>query len=316
MSIAKILKENKSTAFSFEILPPLKGNSINSVFSTIDKLADFNPSYINITTHRNEIAYHETESGVFRQVVERRRPGTVAIASAINHRYGIPTVPHIICSGYSKEEIEYELIDLSFMGITDLLVLRGDKAKHDPRFIPTKGGHQYAIELQEQINRFNSGGFLDGTTMNISTPFSYGTAGYPEKHDEAMNAETDLFYLKQKVDNGAEYIVTQMFFDNKKYFEFVEKCRNAGINVPIIPGLKPLAVLNHMSMLPKTFHIDFPDDLAQELLKCKTNDDTRALGIEWCIAQAKELKAHGVPSIHFYSINAVNSVMEVAKSVY
>ena len=202
------------------------------------------------------------------------------------------------------------------MGITDLLVLRGDKAKHDPRFIATKEGHEFAVQLQQQINTFNKGEFLDGSTMNITTPFSYGTAGYPEKHDEAMNADTDLIFLKDKVDNGAEYIVTQMFFDNKKYFEFVEKCRNAGINVPIIPGLKPIAVLNHKSMLPKTFHIDFPDDLAKELIKCQTNDEAKALGIEWCIYQAKELKAHNVPSIHFYSINAVNSIVEVAKAIY
>ena len=316
MSIAKTLKENKSTAFSFEVLPPVKGHNISSVFLTIDKFKEFNPAYINITTHRNEITYKETESGIYRQVVERRRPGTVAIAAAIKNRYHIPTVPHIICSGYSKEEIEYELIDLSFMGITDLLVLRGDKAKHDPRFIATKGGYNHAIELQEQINQFNKGEFLDGSTMDITTQFSYGTAGYPEKHEEAMNFDIDLKYLKDKIEAGAEYIVTQMFFDNKKYFDFVDKCRSIGINVPIIPGLKPISTLTHKSVLPKTFHIDFPEELAKEFIKCKTNDEAKALGIEWCTFQAKELKAHNVPSIYFFSINAVNSIIVVAKAVY
>ena len=316
MTVAEILKSNTQTAFSFEVLPPLKGNNIESVFNTIDKLKEFNPAYINITTHRTEIAYKETGEGLFRQVLERKRPGSVAIAAAIKNRYGIPTVPHIICSGFSKSEIEYELIDLSFLGISNLLVLRGDKSKNDPRFIATPDGHQYAIELQQQINRFNEGYFLDGSMMEHTRPFSFGTAGYPEKHEEAMNPESDLLALKAKVDAGAEYVVTQMFFDNAKYFDFVDRCRAVGINVPIVPGLKPLTSMNHLTMLPRVFHIDFPEDLAKELRNCQTNDDTRTLGVEWCAHQARELKAAGVPSIHFYSMNAVQSVQRVAQLVY
>lgn len=316
MTVAQILTQNKQTAFSFEVLPPLKGNNIDKVFTTIDRLKEFNPAYINITTHRTDIVYKETEPGIYRQFTERKRPGTVAIAAAIKHKYGIPTVPHIICSGFSQTEIEYELIDLAFLGINDLLVLRGDKAKHDARFIPTTGGHRYAIELQHQINRFNEGIFLDGSSIEIPAPFSYGTAGYPEKHDEAMNPESDLQALKAKIDAGAAYIVTQMFFDNQKYFDFVSRCRSIGIEVPIVPGLKPLTSLNHLSMLPRTFHIDFPEELASELRKCTTNEDTRQLGIEWCAHQATELKKAQVPSIHFYSMNAVQSVEEVAKRVY
>ncbi|MGL4292848.1 MAG: methylenetetrahydrofolate reductase [NAD(P)H] [Bacteroidales bacterium] len=316
MTVAEILANNTQTAFSFEVLPPLKGNSIDKVFNSIDRLKEFNPAYINITTHRNDIVYKETQPGIYRQFVERKRPGTVAIAAAIKHKYGIPAVPHIICSGFSQTEIEYELIDLSFLGIHDLLVLRGDKAKYDPRFIASKGGYQYAIELQQQINSFNKGSFLDGSEMEVHSRFSYGTAGYPEKHDEAMNSDFDLRALKAKVDNGAEYIVTQMFFDNRKYFDFVDRCRNIGINVPIVPGLKPLTSLNHQTMLPRTFHIDFPEELAIELEKCRSNDDTRQLGIEWCALQAAELKAANVPSIHFYSMNAVSSVEEVAKRIY
>lgn len=316
MTVAQILSNNKETAFSFEVLPPLKGNSIDKVFNTIDRLKEFNPAYINITTHRTDIVYKETEPGIYRQFTERKRPGTVAIAAAIKHKYGIPTVPHIICSGFSQAEIEYELIDLAFLGINDLLVLRGDKAKHDPRFIPTPGGHQYAIELQQQINRFNEGVFLDGGTIERTCPFSYGTAGYPEKHEEAMNPESDLQALKAKIEAGAEYIVTQMFFDNRKYFEFVERCRAIGIDVPVVPGLKPLTSLNHQTMLPRTFHIDFPEELAAELRKCTSNDEARQLGVEWCAHQAAELKKAGVPSIHFYSMNAVQSVQEVAKRVY
>lgn len=316
MTVAEILKTNTKTAFSFEVLPPLKGNSIDKVFNSIDKLKEFNPAYINITTHRTEIIYKETEPGIYRQVVDRKRPGTVAIAAAIKHKYGIPAVPHIICSGFSQAEIEYELIDLAFLGITDLLVLRGDKSKNDPRFIPSVNGHQFAIELQHQISRFNEGHFLDGSKTEVETPFSFGTAGYPEKHEEAMNFTTDLSALKAKVEAGAEYIVTQMFFDNQKYFNFVNECRAAGIEVPIVPGLKPITSLNHMSMLPRTFHIDFPEELSKELLKCTTNDQARELGIEWCAFQSRELKEANVPSIHFYSMNAVQSVQRVAELVY
>ena len=319
MTVAEILNNNIQqghTAFSFEVLPPLKGAGIEKVFDTIERLKEFDPAYINITTHRMDVAYREIEPGLFRRVAERKRPGTVAIAAAIKHKYGIPTVPHVICSGFSQDEIEYELIDLAFLGIRNLLVLRGDKGKMDSRFIPTQGGHAYALNLQGQINRFNAGQFLDGSVIEHPRPFSYGVAGYPEKHEEAMNPEFDLAALKMKVEAGAEYVVTQMFFDNAKYFDFVDRCRRAGITVPIVPGLKPIMTLNHRTMLPRTFHIDLPEALAAELNKCEDDAAARRVGIEWCTAQARELKAAGVPSIHFYSMNAVQSVAEIARNVY
>lgn len=317
-TVAEILKSRTSTGFSFEILPPLKGKGIGQIYATIDRLKEFSPLYINITTHRSEFVFKSTADGLYQRVSERSRPGTVAVAAAIQQKYGIPAVPHIICSGFSRTETEYALIDLNFLGIVNLLLLRGDKAKHENRFIPNENGHSHAVELQEQVNRFNEGYFLDGTQMDIVTGnrFSYGVAGYPEKHDEAPNAEIDLMFLKQKVDKGAEYIVTQMFFDNRKYFDFVDRCRAAGITVPIIPGLKPIVRQNQLNVLPKVFHVDLPTDLATELAKCSSEDAVKQLGVEWCTAQAKELKDRGVPSIHFYSLMAVDSVRKVAEAVY
>lgn len=316
MSVIERIKSTKGkTAFSFELLPPLKGNGLDSVFRTIDVLREFDPKYINITTHRSELVYREKEDGLYERVAERRRPGTVAIAAAIQHKYDIPVVPHIICSGFSKEETEYVLIDLQFLGIEDLLLLRGDKGRHEKEFAPT--GHRYATELQEQVNRFNKGYFLDGTKMrNPGKAFSYGMACYPEKHEEAPNIESDIAYVKMKVDNGAEYLVTQMFFDNEKYYEYVEKCRNAGISVPIIPGIKPITLMNQLTVLPKIFHTDIPEVLEAELRKCKTNEEAVEVGVEWCIQQSKDLIASGVPSIHFYSMMATQSVKRVAEAVY
>jgi len=318
MSVSDFLNSNHETAFSFEVLPPVKGHSIEQIYKTIDGLRQFNPAYINITTHRSDVIYREKEPGVFIREQERHRPGTVAIAAAIKNKYNIPTVPHVICSGFSKEEIEYELIDLSFLGIMDLIVLRGDKAKEDSRFTPVPGGLSHANELCRLVNNFNNGHLLDGSTHDMikDIPFSFGVAGYPEKHEEAMNLNTDLEALKNKVAEGAGYIVTQMFFDNEKYFDFVRRCREAGINVPIIPGIKPLASLKHLDSLPKTFHIDFPEALAIELKKCKSNDDVKAVGIEWAIQQSKELKAANVPSIHFYTMNGSAAVASIAKAVY
>lgn len=316
MKVIEHIKNSKSTAFSFEVLPPLKGNSIASVYATIDKLREFDPKYINITTHRSEYVYKDTDDGLFKRVITRNRPGTVAIAAAIQNRYGITAVPHVICSGFSKYEIEYSLIDLNFLGIYDLLILRGDKAKHEQYFTPLPDGYSHAIELQQQVNLFNQGYFLDGSKTTITTPFSYGVAGYPEKHDEAPNMEQDLMRLKAKVDAGAEYVVTQMFFDNTKYFAFVERCRAAGITVPVIPGIKPINLVNQLTILPKVFHVDLPEALAIELGKCKDNKDAVEVGVEWGIMQARELKAKGVPSIHFYSMMATNSVSRIAKAVY
>lgn len=318
-SIAEFLQSPHPTAFSFEVLPPVKGKSIGQIYSTIDRLKQFNPAYINITTHRSDTIYRETQPGIFVRLQECHRPGTVAIAAAIKEKYGIPVVPHLICSGFSQQETEYELIDLSFIGITDVILLRGDKAKDDARFIPKEGGLAHASDLCRQVQDFNKGLLLDGThheMLSDGRQFTFGVAGYPEKHEEAMNMELDLEALKNKVAQGAGYIVTQMFFDNAKYFSFVDRCRKAGITIPIVPGIKPLGTLNHLTMLPRTFHIDFPEPLARELERCRTNDDVKALGIEWGIAQSRELKAAGVPSIHFYSMNASASVEAIAREVY
>lgn len=315
MSLVEKLKSSKSTAFSFELLPPLKGNGIEGVFRTIDALREFDPKYINITTHRSETVFKETSAGLFEQVSERHRPGTVAVAAAIQNKYKIPVVPHIICSGFTKEETEYVLIDLKFLGINDLLLLRGDKAKHEKEFNPT--GHKYASELQEQVNHFNEGFFLDKNKMKVlDEPFSYGMACYPEKHEESPNIENDLYWAKQKVENGAEYLVTQMFFDNQKYYDFVEKARTAGINVPIIPGLKPITFINQLTVLPKIFKSEIPEEFAKALRNCKTDADAAEVGVEWCTMQAKDLIAHNVPSIHFYSLMATQSVRKVAQNVY
>ena len=318
MKILQIIENRDSAGFSFEVLPPIKGKGINQLFKNIDSLMEFNPLYINITTHRSELVYKSTQDGLYQKVTERSRPGTVAVAAAIQHRYGIPAVPHIICSGYSKIETEYALIDLNFLGITNLLVLRGDKAKHEAKFIPNVDGHAHASDLQLQINDFNRGLFIDGTQMDINTGdrFSYGVAGYPEKHEEAPNIDLDIKWLKNKVDNGAEYIVTQMFFDNEKYYSFVDRCRNEGINVPIIPGIKPIINLNQLTVLPKVFKVDLPTDLAEELLKCKDDVAAKAIGVEWCVSQVKDLIAHGVPSIHFYSHNATQSVKNVVSQIF
>lgn len=318
MKITELIKNSTTPRFSFEVLPPIKGKGISQLFKNIDQLIEYNPLFINITTHRSEMVYKCTHDGLYQKVTERSRPGTVAVAAAIQHRYGIPAVPHIICSGYSKIETEYALIDLNFLGITNLLVLRGDKAKHDNKFIPNPDGHAHASELQLQINDFNRGLFIDGTQMDIITDekFSYGVAGYPEKHEEAPNLDMDIKWLKTKVDNGAEYIVTQMFFDNTKYYSFVERCRDEGINVPIIPGIKPIINLNQLTILPKVFKVDLPTELATELIKCKDDIDAKKVGVEWCVAQAKDLLQNGVPSIHFYSHNATQSVKNVVSQVF
>ncbi len=318
MKVTDLIATNGKTGFSFEVLPPLKGRGISQLFRNIDVLKEFNPLYINITTHRSEMVYKNTPDGLYQKVSERSRPGTVAVAAAIQQKYGIPAVPHIICSGFSRIETEYALIDLNFLGITNILLLRGDKAKHENRFIPNDNGYSHATELQIQVNEFNRGYFIDGTKMDIVTgePFSYGVAGYPEKHEEAPNIDIDIQYARQKIDNGAEYIVTQMFFDNQKYYDFVDRCRKAGINVPIIAGLKPITTMNQLNLLPKVFHVDLPMELATELMKCKSDADAKQVGVEWCKMQAADLIAHNIPSIHFYSLNATKSVEQVARAVY
>jgi len=317
MKVVDHIKEAKKTRFSLEILPPLKGKSIQSIYDGIDPLMEFKPPFINVTYHREEHVYKERNDGLLQRVSVRKRPGTVGICAAIMNKYHVDAVPHIICGGFTKEETENALIDLQFLGIENILALRGDPIKNETHFIPNKAGHKYAVNLIEQVVQMNKGDFLHEETGNAAaTDFCIGAAGYPEKHFESMNLKTDLRYLKEKVDAGAEYIVTQMFFDNQKYFDFVQTCKNAGINVPIIPGLKPITTLKHISFLPKFFHIDFPDELSTELEKCKSNDDARQVGIEWGIHQSKELLEYGVPLLHYYTMGRSASVKKIASELF
>lgn len=318
MKIIDLISGTQGTAFSFEILPPLKGTGMGSLLNTVRRLREYDPKYINITTHRSEYVYTETDNGRFVQRTRiRRRPGTIAVAAAVQNETHIPVVPHVLCSGFTREDIEYMLLDLQFLGIENILLLRGDKAKEDARFIPTPDGYAHTTELQEQVNRFNEGFFVDGTPIKVpGQPFSYGVACYPEKHEEALNPETDFEWFKKKVALGAEYAVTQLFYDNDAYFRFVEKARKAGITVPIIPGIKPLAKLSQLTVVPKTFHCDIPEALASEALKCRTDEELKQVGIEWGEQQCRELIAKGVPGIHFYTVSAVDSICEIAKRVF
>ncbi len=311
------INSTKKTAFSFEVLPPLKGTGMRTVFSTIDCLKEFNPLYINITTHRSEVSYKELEDGRYAKTNVRRRPGTVAVAAAIQNKFDIPVVPHLLCSGFSKLDTEYILLDLQYLGITDILVLRGDKAKDASRFVPEKDGWSHAIELAAQVNDFNRGIFVDGSTSKETmAPFHYGVACYPEKHEEAPNKENDLYWLKKKWEVGADYAVTQMFFDNSKFLTLVAAARQAGITMPIIPGIKPISKLSQLNILPKTFKVDIPQDFVREALKCKDDAAVAQLGIEWSIAQCRELIAAGLPNIHFYSMGAADSIYKIAQAIY
>jgi methylenetetrahydrofolate reductase (NADPH) len=316
MKVIDHLKEAKSTLFSFEILPPLKGKSIQSIYDGIDPLMEFKPKYINVTYHREEYIFKERDNGLLEKISIRKRPGTVGICAAIMNKYHVDAVPHLICGGFSKEETENALIDLQFLGIDNVLALRGDSIKTESTFRPHPSGHAYAVDLIKQVVEMNSGNYITEDFQLEPTNYCIGTAGYPEKHFEAMNLSTDLHYLKAKVDAGAEYIVTQMFFDNQKYFDFVDACRAIGITVPIIPGIKPIKTLNHITFLPKLFHIDYPEALAKELLKCKNNDAVKQLGIEWGIAQSKELKAHNVPGIHYYTMSNSDEVKAIASEIF
>jgi len=315
MAVASIIgQDDKTRQFSFEVLPPLKGTGTEKLFADIEKLCQFDPAFINITTHHSEYVYKELGDGRFERQRVRRRPGTIAVAAAIQQRFGVTVQPHVICSGATIEDIEYELLDLQFLGITDLLLLRGDKAKDDQTFKPTPGGHAHTTDLIRQVQRFNEGFFADGTPIkHPGQRFDIGVACYPEKHEEAPNMEMDMQYLKEKQELGAQYAVTQLFFDNEKYFAFVEKARKMGITIPIIPGIKPFAKLSQLTVVPRTFHCDIPEPLAREIVKCKTDEDARQLGIEWTTQQCRELYEHGIRDIHFYTVSAVDSVVEIAK---
>lgn len=317
MKVIDFINNSTKPVFSFEILPPLKGNSIQKVYHVIDKLREFDPKYINITSHHSEVMYKTLEDGSVKKTTIRKRPGSVAVAAAIQNKYGIQAVPHIICKGFTKEETEYALIDLNFLGIANLLLLRGDsKGLEIPKEqLPLYNDH--ATDLQQQVNLFNQGIALDGSKIEgIDTPFSYGMACYPEKHEEAPNMESDIAYAKEKVLQGADYLVTQMFFDNSKYYAFVERCRAEGITVPIIPGVKPIVLKNQLTVLPRVFRSDIPEPLAGELFKCQSDEDAKAVGVEWCIAQCKDLIAHGVPGIHFYTLMASDSVQKTAREIF
>lgn len=317
MKVTEHIKQAKGTLFSFEILPPLKGNDIQSLYDGIDPLMEFKPRFINVTYHREEYVYKKMPNGLLKRVSLRKRPGTVGICAAIMNKYKIDAVPHLICGGFTKEETENALIDLSFLGIDNVLALRGDAIKTEDTFIPEPEGNAHAVELIKQIVSLNNGQYLhEEVRSDYQTDFCIGTAGYPEKHFEALSLKTDLKYLKDKVDAGAEYITTQMFFDNDKYFAFVDNCRKAGINVPIIPGLKPITTLKHIQFLPKTFKIDFPDAFADELMKCKSNDDVRKVGVEWAIQQSKELLAAKVPVLHYYTMGKSAAVRDIVKEVF
>ena len=317
MKVIDLIRDTRSQPFSFEVLPPLKGNGTAGLFQTIDRLREFQPRYINITAHRSEYVYKEVEGGLMQRQRIRRRPGSIAVAAAIQQRYQIPVVPHLVCSGNTREDLEYTLIDLQFLDISDLLVLRGDKARDERMFEPTGDGPSHATELIEQINRFNAGEFYDGTPIKCpGVPFTFGVACYPEKHEEAANLEADMEVLKQKARMGAEYAVTQLFYDNEKYFSFVAKAREMDITIPIVPGIKPLAKLNQLSMIPKTFHCDLPEALYLEAVKCRTDEEVRQVGVEWGTMQCRELLQKGAPNLHFYSMGAVDSICEIAKKIY
>ena len=317
MNIQKLFDDGMTGRhFSFEVLPPLKGTGTEGLFRTIAKLKELDPLFINITTHHSEYVYKELDNGLLERHRVRLRPGTIAIAATIQQKFGIPVIPHIICSGTTIENIEYELLDLQFLGIENLLLLRGDKARDDRVFTPTPGGHAHTTDLIRQVRRFNEGFFADGTPIkNPGQPFSFGVACYPEKHDEAPNLEQDMLYLKQKQDLGAQYAVTQLFYDNEKYYSFVRAAREMGITIPIIPGIKPFAKLSQLSVVPKTFHCDIPQELAAEALRCRTDDDARRLGIAWATHQCRDLYAHGINNIHFYTVSAVDAVREVVKKI-
>jgi 5,10-methylenetetrahydrofolate reductase, prokaryotic form len=317
MKIIELLLNSDKAAFSFEILPPLKGNSFSKVCQIIDKLREFDPKYINITTHHSENIYTDTGDGLMKKTNVRKRPGTVAIAAAIQHQYKITAVPHVICKGFTKDETEYALIDLNFLGVHELLLLRGDGNRLEKDQIGSGKSHEHTTGLIEQVNNFNKGIAADGTSFEkMETPFSYGVACYPEKHEEAPNMASDIAFLKKKVEMGAEYAVTQMFFDNEKYYAFVDTCRKEGITVPIIPGIKPIVLRDQLSVLPRVFRTEIPEALAIELRKCKTDEEAKQVGVEWAIAQCKELIAKGTPSIHFYTLLATDSVRQIAKAIY
>ncbi len=316
MKVTEHIANANDTLVSFEVLPPLKGRGIEALYRHLDPLMEFKPCYINVTYHRSEHVFKKRIDGSFEKVIVRKRPGTEAICAAIMNKYDVDTVPHIICGGFSLQDTEDALLTLSYLGIDNILVLRGDAARNESTFEPEPGGHKYANELLKQVVNLNAGIYLEDELKGTNkTDFCVGVAGYPEKHFEAPNMQTDLEYLKRKVEGGADYIVTQMFFDNSKFYSFVKACRDIGINVPIIPGLKPLTTKKQLTMLPKTFHIDLPSDLSNEVLKCKSDEEAEIVGTEWLLEQSRELKKSGVPVLHYYTVGKPDAVANVVKQL-
>ena len=318
MKVLDHIKNSKDkTQFSFEILPPLKGQDIQSIFNNIDPLIEFKPPFIDVTYHREEYVYKELENGLLKKQVVKKRPGTVGICAAIQNKYGVDAIPHILCGGFTKEDTENFLIDLGFLGIDNVMALRGDAVKSETYFTPEKEGHQYANELVSQIKDMNHGIYLEEELLNSSkTNFCIGVSGYPEKHLEAPSMDSDIHFLKKKIKDGANYIVTQMFFDNQKFFKFVDKCRAEGITVPIIPVLKPLATKKQLNLIPHRFNVDLPDNLIMEVVKCKDNNAVREVGVAWCIEQSKELLKYGVPFLHYYSMGKSSNIYQIASKVF
>ncbi|NCT74942.1 MAG: methylenetetrahydrofolate reductase [NAD(P)H] [Chitinophagaceae bacterium] len=316
MKVIDHIRQAKETLISFEVLPPLKGKGIEALYNHMDPLMEFRPAYINVTYHRSEHVFKKRADGGFDKVVVRKRPGTESICAAIMNKYDVDTVPHLICGGFSINDTEDALLNLQYLGIDNVLVLRGDAAKNETAFEPEADGHKYASDLIRQVVNLNAGVYLEEDLKSTSkTTFCIGVAGYPEKHFEAPNMETDLRYLKAKVDAGADYIVTQMFFDNARYYAFVKACREAGITVPIIPGLKPIYTRKQLTVIPKTFHIDLPTDLSNAILKCKNDEEVEKVGTEWLLAQSRDLKKNGVPVLHYYTLGRPMMVAEVVKNL-
>lgn len=318
MKVTEHIKNaNGKTLFSFEIVPPQKGQNIQDLYNNVDPLMEFKPPFIDVTTSREEYVYIKKENGLLEQKMTRMRPGTVGICAALKYKYDVDAIPHVLCGGFTKEETEYVLVDCHYLGLDNIMALRGDAMKHEPYFVPTKDGNVYASDLVTQIRELNEGKYLHNIieTTNKSD-FCIGVAGYPEKHLEAPSMETDLRRLKQKVDAGADYVVTQMFFDNQKYFDFVDKARNIGITVPIIPGIKPIAVKRHQQILPQVFRLDLPEELILAIESCKDNKEVRQVGIEWAIQQSRELIAKGAPVVHFYSMGKSDNIKKIAKEVF
>ena len=318
MKVTEHINQAKGkTLFSFEIVPPQKGQNIQELYNNIDPLMEFKPPFIDVTTSREEYVYISKEQGLLEQKMTRMRPGTVGICASLKYKYNVDAIPHVLCGGFTKEETEYVLVDCHYLGLDNVMALRGDAMKHEKYFSPTKGGHQYASELVSQIHDLNQGKYLHEIIESpYNADFCIGVAGYPEKHLESPSLDADLRRLKEKVDAGADYVVTQMFFDNNKYFEFVAKCRAAGITVPIIPGLKPIATKKQLNLIPHRFSIELPDDLIMEVVKAKDNDHVKQIGIEWCTQQSTALVAAGIPVLHYYSMGKAENIKAIAKNVF